>query len=132
MATIFAANESQVLVDGQAVEGVRSIEYRKSQARENIYGLGSNERIGLVSGAQVVEGHLRVASTAPALDQLTVSQQFQVSAVLVHGETRTTVTFDECYLLEKTFDLGAGGHGEAVYSFTATRAREEAGGAGGG
>lgn len=131
MPTIFAANESQVLVDGQAIEGVRSVEYRKSQARESIYGLGSNERIGLVSGAQVVEGHIRVASTAAALDRLTVDQQFQVSAVLVHGETQMTVTFDECYLLDKTFDMGVGSHGEAVYSFTATRVREEAGGAGG-
>jgi hypothetical protein len=126
--TIFAANESQVLVNGQAVEGVRGIDYRRSQARENIYGLGTNERIGMVSGPQVLEGRLRIASTAPSLDALTVDQSFQVSAVLVHGETRMTVTFDECFLQEKTFELGVGGHGEAVYSFTATRAREEIGG----
>jgi hypothetical protein len=123
--TIFAANESQVLVNGQAVEGVRAIEYRRLQARENIYGLGSNERIGLVSGAQILEGRLRVASTTPSLDALTVDQQFQVSAVLVHGNKRMTVTFDECFLQEKTFELGVGGHGESVYVFTATRAREE-------
>jgi hypothetical protein len=35
-----------------------------------------------------------------------------------------TVTFDECFLTEKSFEIGAGGHGEAVYSFTATRMRE--------
>jgi hypothetical protein len=129
VATIFAANESQVLVDGQAIEGVRSIEYRKSQARQSVYGLGSNERIGLVSGALVVEGSIQVASTAAVLDQMPADQQFQVSAVLAHGETQMTVTFDECYLLDKSFELGVGGHGEAVYRFTATRAREEAGGA---
>lgn len=127
MPTIFAANESQVLVNGQAVEGVRAIEYRRSQARENIFGLGTNERIGMVSGPQVLEGRLRVASTAPSLDALTVDQQFQVSAVLVHGQTRMTVSFDECFLQDKSFELGVGGHGEAVYSFTATRAREEIG-----
>lgn len=127
MPTIFAANESQVLVNGQVVEGVRAVEYRRSQARESIFGLGTNERIGVVSGPQVLEGRIRVASTGPALDALTVDQQFQVSAVLVHGETRMTVTFDECFLQEKTFELGVGGHGEAVYSFTATRAREEIG-----
>jgi hypothetical protein len=127
VATIFAANESQVLINGQAVEGVRALEFRRSQARESIYALGTNERIGMVSGAQMLEGRLRVASTSPALDQLTVDQQVQISAVLMHGDTRMTVTFDECFLQEKSFDLTVGGHGEAVYSFTATRAREEIG-----
>lgn len=125
MPTLFAANESQVLVAGTAVEGVRSIDYRRVQARENIYSLGSNERIGLVSGAQVLEGVLRVASTAPALDALATDQSVQISAVLVHGPTRMTVTFDECFLQEKSFELASGGHGLAVYSFTATRMREE-------
>jgi hypothetical protein len=123
--TIFAANESQVLIGGQPVEGVTAIEYRRAQARENIYGLGTNERIGLVSGALLLEGRIRVASTAPALDALTTEQNVQISAVLVHGDTRMTVTFDECFLQEKSFEIGVGGHGEAVYSFTATRAREE-------
>lgn len=129
MPTIFAANESQVLVDGQAIEGVRAIEYRKVQSRENVFGLGSAERIGMVSGPQVLEGRIRVASTAASLDALTVDQQFQISAVLRHGATNMTVTFDECYLLEKTFEMGVGGHGEAIYSFTATRMREEMGSA---
>jgi len=127
MPTIFAANESQVLINGQAVEGVRTLEYRRTQARENIFGLGTNERIGLVSGPQVLEGRLRVASTGPSLDALTVEQSFQISMVLAHGETKMTVTLDECFLQEKTFELGVGGHGEAVYSFTATRVREEPG-----
>jgi hypothetical protein len=125
--TIFAANESQVLVNGKAIEGVRAVEYRRAQARESIYGLGTNERIGVVSGGQVLEGRVRVASTSPALDALTVDQPFQLQAVLVHGSARMTLDFDECLLQEKTFELGAGGHGEAVYSFTATRFREKAG-----
>jgi hypothetical protein len=37
------------------------------------------------------------------------------------------VTFDECFLQEKTFDMSVGSHGEALYSFTATRVREEIG-----
>ena len=124
-ATIFAANESQVLVNGKPVDGVRSLEYRKLQARENVYGLGSQERIGLVSGAQVYEGRLRVASTSQALDKLGIEDKLHISAVLVHGSTKMNVTFDECYLQEKSFDLSVGGFGEAVYTFSATRAREE-------
>ncbi len=125
MPTIFAANESQVMVDGHPIEGVRSIEYRAVQSRESVFGLGGAERIGMVSGPQILEGRLRVASTAAPLDALAVDQSFQVSAVLVHGETRKTVTFDECFLQEKSFDINVGGHGESLYSFTATRAREE-------
>jgi hypothetical protein len=123
--TIFAANESQVLINGKAIEGVRGLEYRKLQARENVYGLGTQERIGLVSGAQVFEGRLHVASTSQALDQVAAADKFQLSAVLVHGTTKMTVTFDECYLLEKSFNLNVGSFGEAVYTFSATRGREE-------
>lgn len=125
MPTIYAANESQVLVDGNAIEGVRLIEYRTMQSRESIYGLGGAERIAMVSGPQVLEGRIHVASTAPALDAITTDQSFQVSAVLVHGDTRKSVTFHECFLQEKSFDLSVGSHGESRYSFTATRAVEE-------
>ncbi len=125
MPTIFAAHESQVLINGQAIEGVRSLEYRRVQARENIFGLGSAERIGIVSGSMVVEGRLTVASTGPAVDAVPPAEAFQLSAVLVHGDSKMNVSFEECYMTEKCFELGVGGHGESVYSFTATRAREE-------
>lgn len=127
MATIVAANESTVLLDGKAVDGVRAIEYRFAQARDNIYALGSAERIGLTSGGQYVEGRLRVASTNPAIAALASDKPFQISAQLKHGETTVTVTFDECFLTEKTFALAASSFCESAYSFTATRVREEVG-----
>ena len=124
MPTIVAANESSVQVNGQPVEGVRSIEYRKRQARENVYTFGSAERVTLTSGAQVVEGRLTVASASPAIDALDAALPFEVVAQLKHGATQLTVSFNECFLVEKTFALGVGGYGEAVYAFTATRVRE--------
>jgi hypothetical protein len=127
MPTIFAASESKVLVNGEPVEGVRAIEYRHQQVRENVFALGSTERIGLVSGPQYVDGRLKVTSTSPAMNAINGETQFQITAQLKHGSTSMTVTFDECYLQEKTFDIGVGGHGEATYVFTATRVREEAG-----
>ena len=127
MPTIFAANESQVLVGGQPIEGVRSIEYRTVQVRENVFGLGGNERIGMVSGPQVVEGRIRVASTAPALDALTVNDSVQIIAQLGPAASGKSVTFDECFLQEKSFDMSVGSFGESLYSFTATRATEGAG-----
>jgi hypothetical protein len=127
MPSIFAANESSVLVDGEAVEGIRAIEYRQQRTRSGVYALGSAERIGIVSGPQSVEGRLRVASTSQKLDGLDPEVAFQISAQLRHGEQTMTVTFDECFMLSKGFEMGVGSHGEAEYSFTATRVREAMG-----
>lgn len=126
MATIFAANESSVQIDGEPVEGVRAIEYRQVAVRQNVYALGSAERIGMVSGPLSVEGVLRVASTNTKLATIG-DTQFQLTALLRHGETNVTVTFDECFLQTKSFELGVGSHGEASYGFSAIRVREEAG-----
>ena len=124
MATIFAANESTVQIDGEAVDGVRSIEYRQTQARQNVYALGSAERVAMISGALSVEAVLRVASTSRKLSEMG-DKQFQLTAQLKHGETHMTMTFDECFLQSKSFQMGVGEHGEATYSFTAARVREE-------
>jgi hypothetical protein len=127
MATILAANESTVLLDGKPVEGVRSIDYRLQQGRDNVYALGSSERIGMTTGAQVVEGRLCVASASPALATIATDKPFQISAQLKHGDTKMTVTFDECFLTEKRFAMVVSAFGESTYSFTATRVREEVG-----
>ncbi len=123
--SIYAANESTVQVDGEIIDGVRGIDYRFTQAREAVYALGSAERIGVISGAQRVEGILRVASTSAKMNALGTEAQFQVIALLKHGDAKMTVTFDECYLTEKSFAIAVGGHGEASYGFTAVRVREE-------
>ncbi len=125
MPTIFAANESVVLLNGDPVEGVRTIDYRHQQVRQNVYALGSAERIGMTSGPQSVEARLTVASTSSGFNGLTGDEPFQVTAQLRQGETEMTVSFDDCFLTEKGFEMGAGGHGEAFYGFTAARVREE-------
>ena len=125
MATIFSANESTVMLNGEMVEGVRSLEYRRHQARTNVYALGNAERIGMTSGPQVVEGRLRVASTSPALSALAADTPFVLTALLRQRDSKKTVSFDECFLVESSFEIAAGSHGEAVYAFTATRVREE-------
>ena len=125
MPTIFAANESIVLLNGEQVEGVDSIEYRFRQTRQNIYALGSAERVGMASGAQRVEGRLRVVSASPALNALTGEEAFQITAQFKQGETTMNVSFDDCHLSEKNFELGASSYGVALYEFTASRVREE-------
>ena len=125
MPTIFAANESTVLLNGERIEGVDSIEYRFRQTRQNIYALGTAERVGMASGAQRVEGRLRVVSASPAMNALTGDEPFQIAAQFRQGETTMNVSFDDCHLSEKNFELGASSYGMAQYEFTATRVREE-------
>jgi hypothetical protein len=127
MPTIFAATESSVLIDGEALEGITAIEYNRSQVRTNVYAVGSAERIGVISGRKTVQGRLRLASTSQKLDGMPDEARFQISAQFRHGETRMTVSFDDCLLEQKTLELGVGGYAEAVYSFSATRVREELG-----
>ena len=112
------------MVDGTPIEGVRSVEYRTNTVRNDLYAIGSSERIGVITGGRSVEGRIRVASSAPALDALLGDTFFQIAAPLRQGETEVTVSFDECLLTEKSFSMGAGGHGETIYAFTATRVRE--------
>jgi|KBSMisStandDraft_5_1062788.scaffolds.fasta_scaffold1612880_1 ABC-type glucose/galactose transport system permease subunit len=125
MPVIFAANESVVQVDNKPLDGVLSIDYRFTQARANIYALGSAERIATVSGPQAVEGILRVASTSEVLNAKTGDATFQIMATFKHGKQSMDVSFDECYLTGKSFELGVGGNGEAVYTFSAIRVRED-------
>jgi hypothetical protein len=125
MPTIYAANESSVLVDGQPVEGVQALEYRRLAQRANVYAVGSAERIGVVSGGISVDGRIRVASASAALDARLGDAFVQIIAVLHHGDSEVTLSFQDCLLTEKTFALGVGGHGEATYAFTATRVSED-------
>jgi hypothetical protein len=120
--TIFAASESRLQLNGEEIEGVRAIDYRHSRARANVYSIGQTERIGVVSGPQFVEGRVIVASTSPAFDAVG-GELFQLTALLRHGETSYTVTFDDCFLSENSFEMELGGHGESVYRFTAARVR---------
>lgn len=124
MAPVFQANQSTVKVDEETIEGVRSVEYRSSTVRQDLYALGGAERIAVISGQQNVECRLRVASASPKLDGLASDAVFQVVATLGGEAEPVTVSFDDCMLTEKSFSLGAGAHGEAVYAFTAIRVRQ--------
>jgi hypothetical protein len=53
------------------------------------------------------------------------NKEFTISATLRHGDTTRHVTFDNCFMEDKQFNLSSQSHGETVYSFTATRVREE-------
>jgi hypothetical protein len=126
MALIVTAQHSEVKINNETVEGLQSIDYSLVKNRSHIGAIGTDERIAVYFGMKSVVGKLRVASANATLDGLLNSNaEFSVSATLTHGETTRKVTFDSCYMENKAFSMAASGHGETVYSFTATRIREE-------
>ena len=129
MASVFVANSSAVLVAGERVPGVRSIDFRHHRNQESVYALGSAERVAVIYGGTEVSGRIVVASNSESLDTLLGSgEAFQIVANLSARADLTperTVAFDGCTMTDKSFVLAAGGHAEAVYMFTATRLREE-------
>src|SRR5690606_29971552 len=115
-----------ILVDNEPVLGVRGLDYRLEWEQGDVHAVGSAERVAVYYGAKRVRGQIRVASVNEQLDALAASGAvFQVVANLAHGNAARSVSFDECHIDGKSFAMGAGSHAEAIYSFTATRVREE-------
>lgn len=126
---VVSAATSKVLIDGEEVRGVQSLEYKVKRRQVDIEGVGSGERIGVETGLVKVTGTLRIRSLNKKLDDLLympVPAPFNLVAELKMGnELVKRITFDECYVDDKSFELGADGVGITVYNFTATRVREE-------
>jgi hypothetical protein len=107
MPTVFSANHSSLLVDGDPVEGVQSLAFRVVTEREDI-----------------------IRSTATVLDdKLAQRVSFSMVAALKKGrgaeDPQRSYAFDDCYVETKHFAMGASGTAETTYVFTATRVREE-------
>ncbi|WP_309897343.1 hypothetical protein [Archangium sp.] len=129
MPTVFSANRSSILVDGEAVEGLQSIAFRVVTEREDIRAIGSNERVDVIFGLRTVQGELIIRSASVKLDGLLQNRaKFQLVTSLKRTEgtddTRT-LSFDDCFVEGKSFRLDAHGSAATTYAFTATRVREE-------
>lgn len=127
---LYDANRSRVMVNGEPIAGVRTIEFRQERAQGQVYALGSEERVGVYHGALQVLGRIQVASASAGLDQLAQAPEaFQMVATLSGAENARKVMFDQCFIHDKSLSMATGGHAETVYHFTATRMREEDGAA---
>ena len=131
MAFVVSANVSSVKVDGETIPGLQSIEFKITRNRRNVHHIGIDERVGVEYGPVFVYGVLKVRSSYPKFDKMLLSpipevKSFQLVIELKKGpKTVKTITFDDCYLEEKTFTMDANGIGITVYTFTATRVREQ-------
>jgi hypothetical protein len=125
-AQIYTAFASEAKVNEETLEGLQSIEYRQIKDRHDVGAIGTEERIGVYFGLKLVVGSITIASANVTLDGLLTSNtSFTLAVTLKHGDTTRNVTFDDCYLDQKQFDLARDKHGQTLYTFTATRVREE-------
>jgi len=130
MATVFAASRSTVLVDGEQIEGLQSLTFRIVTEQEDVRGVGSSERIAVIFGLRTVQGELAIRSASIKLDTALQQQgKFQLVANLKQTDAqdspKRTLSFDDCYVIDKSFSVGPGGSVLTSYGFTATRLREE-------
>ena len=127
---VASANVSNVKIDGKVIPGLQAIDYKVARSRQNVHHIGAEERLGVDYGSLIVTGALRIRSTYPDLDKSLLTsapdvKPFQLVVELKKGPiTVKTLSFDDCYLEDKTFALDANGVGISVYTFTATRLRE--------
>jgi hypothetical protein len=128
---VASANVSSVKVDGEVIPGLQSIEWKIIRNRQNVYNIGGDERVGVDYGPLYVQGVIRIRSTYPKFDSILLSplpevKSFQLVIELkMRGTAVKTISFDDCYLEDKTFTLDANGVGISLYTFTATRVREQ-------
>ena len=130
MPTLFTANRSNVLIEGEAIEGLQSLTFRVVTEREYVRAVGSDERIDVSFGMRTVEGEMVVRSANFNLDtHLQQQSKFQLVANLKKDESSDsatrTLSFDDCYVESKSFGMDAGGSATTNYLFSATRVREE-------
>ena len=130
MPTVFSANHSSLLIDGDAIEGVQSLAFRVVTEREDIRAIGADERVDVSFGLRTVQGEVAVRSSSVVLDdKLAQRVGFNMVASLKKGagpdDPQRSYSFDDCFVETKQFAMGASGTAETTYVFTATRVREE-------
>jgi hypothetical protein len=127
---VVSAAKSKVLVEGNEIPGIQSVDFKVRRRQADIEAIGVAERIGIEQGQVIVTGSLRISSLNTSLDDYLYPVDppgFNMVLTLNVGvgiKVRQ-ITFDECYLDDKTFEMTANGVGVTTYNFTATRVREE-------
>ena len=127
---IVSAAKRKVLVEGNEIAGVQSLDFKVSRRQADIEAIGVAERIGIEQGQVIVTGSLRISSLNTALDDFLYPVDppgFNMVLTLnvAEGTKVRQITFDECYLDDKSFEMTANGVGVTAYNFTSTRVREE-------
>ena len=101
-----------------------------SHEREDIRAIGTNERVGVNLGLNLVLGSLSIKSADSVLDKhLETGAPCQLVAMLkksdVDDSSNQTYAFDEVIIERKSFAMNASIGAISTYEFSATRFRNE-------
>lgn len=126
---VVSAAKSSVMLNDELMHGVQSVDFKVRRRQSDVEAVGWGERVGVETGQVIVNGTIRVSSLNKTLDErlyAPVPKGFSLILTLMKGEEQLRkITFDECFLDDKSFEMTANGVGVTAYNFTSTRVREE-------
>jgi len=127
---VLAANKTEILLDGEKIHGLKGFTYKVYKDRQDVPGIGMNERIGVVYGRLRVEGKILVHSNSELLNKhMENNTSFQIIMSIMQdsypeGLGVKQFTFDGCHVDYREFQLESHGYALTTYIFTADRIRE--------
>ncbi|HLF05893.1 MAG TPA: hypothetical protein VI893_01740 [Thermoplasmata archaeon] len=128
---VLAANKTEVMFDGEKVPGLKGFAFKVFEDKQEVRGIGSEERLGVVYGRLHIKGQILVHSNAEFLNKKMIERDsFQVVVRIdqtsyPEDSGKKSITFDGCHLDDREFTLDANGYALTTYTFTADRLREE-------
>lgn len=127
---VASAQESKVLLEGKEIVGLQSIDFKVVRQQIDVHAIGMDQRIGVAeTGMFKINGTLRVRSMCKELDDylyMPVQTPFSLVAMLRRaGKQMKKIAFEECFIEDKSYEMGTGGVGLTVYNFTSKAVREE-------
>jgi hypothetical protein len=128
---VLAANKTEILFDGEKIHGLKGFTYEVFKDRQDVPGIGMNERIGVVYGRLRVKGKILVHSNSELLNKhMENNTHFQIIMSIKQdsypeGLGVKMFTFDGCHVDYREFQLDNHGYALTTYTFTADRIRED-------
>jgi hypothetical protein len=114
-AAVLAANKTEILFDGDTIQGLKGFTYKVYKDRQDVRGIGANERVGLsyIEGEADEDGLVSLTMYGPGLGHLVSLMQNSCSGGRaledIYIEGKIVV---ECPLPESLYGIPALSHGE--------------------
>ena len=128
---VLTANKTEVMFDGEKVPGLKGFAFKVFEDKQEVRGIGTEERLGVVYGRLHIKGQILVHSNSEFLNSKMLERKpFQVVVRMdqsAYPEDLGTksISFDGCHIDDREFTLDANGYALTTYTFTADRLREE-------
>ncbi|MFO7618585.1 MAG: hypothetical protein R6W91_02875, partial [Thermoplasmata archaeon] len=126
---VLAANKTEIHFDGENIEGLKGFTYKVYKDRQDVRGIGMNERVGVVYGRLHVMGKILVHSNSELLDMhMNSNTNFEIVLTIMQdsypeGLGIKQFTFDGCHVDDREFQIDSYGYALTTYTFTGDRIR---------